>query len=318
VKRLFPLALLLLAVPASAELVDRVAAVVNDDVIPLSEVETRAAPELARLGMQADPHQRAELREKVLKHALDGLIGEKLMDTQVRDLSIEVSDPEIQVALEDVIKQNNVDEERFQQMLAQEGLTMETYKVFMRKHLARMKLINLKVRGKVKVSEEDLKAAYNQLAHDEAKDFEVHARHILLQLKPTATAAEVEAVHQKALAIAKEARKPGVDFAALAKEKSEGPSKSDGGDLGFFRRGVMVAEFERAAFTMPVGGVSEPVRTKFGWHVIKVMERRALSVASFDEMKEQLRGKLLQGQLEKYTDQYVQELRAAAVVDVKI
>jgi peptidyl-prolyl cis-trans isomerase SurA len=317
VKRIVLFFLLLLAIPASAELVDRVAAVVNNDIITLSEVEARAAPELARL-QGVSKADRAEAREKVLKHALDDLIGEKLMEAQIRDLAIDVTDAEVELGLEDVRKQNNVDADRFEQMLAQEGLTMDTYKVFMKKHLARMKLINLKVRGKVKVSDEDLKAAYNQLAHDESKDFEVHARHILLQLDPTASAAEVEAAHQKALAIAKEARQPGVDFAALAKQKSEGPSKSDGGDLGFFRRGVMVAEFERAAFTLPVGGVSDPVRTKFGWHVIKVVERRALAVAPFAEMKDQLRGKLLQGQLEKYTDQYVQELRAAAVVDVKL
>ena len=122
----------------------------------------------------------------------------------------------------------------------------------------------------------------------------------------------------KAVALADEARKPGVDFAELAKKKSEGPSAPDGGDLGFFRRGVMVAEFERAAFTLPIGGVSAPIRTKFGWHIIKVEEKRALEARPFEDMKEQLREKLLRGQLEKFTDQYVQELRAAAVVDVKI
>jgi len=121
----------------------------------------------------------------------------------------------------------------------------------------------------------------------------------------------------KAAALADEARKPGVDFAELAKKKSEGPSAADGGDLGFFRRGVMVPEFERAAFNLPVGGVSDPIRTKFGWHVIKVEERRALAAKGFDDLKDQIRNKLLQQQLEKYTDQYVQELRAQAVVEEK-
>ena len=317
-KRVVLAALLTVAVPASAELVDRVAAVVNSDIITLSEVEARAAPELARLAAQGDPKQRAALREQVLKRALDGLIGEKLMEAQIRDLAIEVTDPEVELGLEDVRRQNNVDAEQFERMLGQEGFTLAAYKGFMKKHLARMKLVNLKVRSKVKVSDEDLKAAYNQLSHDESKDFEVHARHILLQLKPGAPKDEVEAAHKKALAIAEEARKPGVNFAELAKTKSEGPSAADGGDLGFFKRGVMVAEFEKAAFTLPVGGVSAPVRTKFGWHVIKVEERRSLSVQPFEAVKDQLRGQLLQGQLEKYTDQYVQELRAGAVVEVKL
>ena len=115
-----------------------------------------------------------------------------------------------------------------------------------------------------------------------------------------------------------EAKKPGTDFAALARKKSEGPSAANDGDLGFFRRGVMVPEFERAAFTLPLGGVSEPIRTKFGWHVIKVDERRTIPPKPFEEVKDQLREKLLRGQLEKYTEQYIQELRAQAVVEEKL
>jgi peptidyl-prolyl cis-trans isomerase SurA len=140
----------------------------------------------------------------------------------------------------------------------------------------------------------------------------------LVQLSPQATPEQVEAARQKALALAAEARRPGVDFAALAKEKSEGPSKADGGDLGFFRRGVMEASFDKAAFSTPQGGVSDPVRSKFGWHVVYVEERRALAVPTFDEVKEKLREKMQQAQLEKYTEQYVQELRAAALVEVKL
>jgi peptidyl-prolyl cis-trans isomerase SurA len=300
-----------------AELVDRVAAVVNNDIVTLSEVEARAAPELVRLrGEPAD--KRGELRQQILKRALDMLIGEKLMEAQIRELNIEVADSEIDLGVEDVKKQNNLTTEQFEQLLAQEGYTMATYRSFMRKHLARMKLVNLKVRGKVKIADEDLKAEYAKWARDEAQETEVHARHILVQVNPKATPEQVEAARAKAAALAAEARTPGVSFAELAKKKSEGPSAADGGDLGFFRRGVMVAEFEKVAFNTPVGQVSDPVRTKFGWHVIYVEEKRALAAPPFDEVKDQLREKMLRGQLEKYTEQYVQELRAAALVDVKL
>ncbi len=317
-KQLFFAVLILLAVPARAELVDRVAAVVNRDIVTLSEVETRAAPELQKIAAEPDPSKRSEQRKQALKRAMDGLIGEKLMESQLKELNIDVSDAEIDLAIDDVKKQNNIDGAQFEQLLQTEGYSLATYRAFMRKHLARMKLVNLKVRSKVKVSEEDLKAEYLRSAKAESDDAEVHARHLLVQLTPKATNEQVEAARKKAVALAEEARKPGVDFAKLAKEKSEGPSKDDGGDLGFFRRGVMVPEFERAAFTLPIGGVSDPIRTKFGWHVIKVEERRALQAKPYEELKDQLREKILRSQLERYTDQYIQELRAQAVVEEKI
>jgi peptidyl-prolyl cis-trans isomerase SurA len=312
-------ALLLFPLAAHAELVDRIAAVVNRDIIALSEVEGRAAPELLKLRNEPDAARRAQKREAIMKTALDGLIAEKLMESQLREFNIEVTETDLDLAIEDVKRQNNnMDDATFTRMLMSEGYTLATYRGFMRKHLARLKLINFKVRGKVRVSDEDLKAEYAKQSKEESQDFEVHARHILVKVLEKATPEQVEAARVKALALAEEARKPGVDFAALAKEKSEGPSKDDGGDLNWFRRGVMVPEFERAAFSQPMGAVSEPIRTKFGWHVLKVEEKRGLSAKPFEDMKDSLRERLQRTQLERYTEQYVQELRAAAVVDVKI
>lgn len=318
VNRLLLTLLTLTALVGRAELVDRVAAVVNNDIITLSEVEARIAPDAQRLRAEPDATKRAEARAVLVKKGVDLLIGEKLMEAQVKELNIEVADSEIEMGMDDVKKQNNITSEQFEGLLAQEGYTLASYKNFMRKHLARLKLVNLKVRSKVKISDEDLKAEYARWAHDEANEFEVHARHLLVQVAQNATPEKIEQARLKAQALMEEAKKPGTNFAELAKKKSEGPSAADGGDLGFFKRGVMMADFEKAAFTLPVGGISDPIRTKFGWHVLKVEEHKSLSAPPFDEVKEQLRDRMLRGQLEKYTEQYVMELRAAAVVDVKI
>ncbi|WNG43479.1 peptidylprolyl isomerase [Archangium minus] len=312
-------ALLLSSAVARAEMVDRVAAVVNRDVIALSEVEKRAAPELSKLAGVRDPQKRAEERTRLIKTALDALIGEKLMEEQIRELGLGVTDSEVEAAVADVKRQNNVaDDAQFEQLLSGEGFTIATYKQFLRNQMSRMKLVQLKVTPKVKVSEEDLKAAYTQYSKLESGDAEVHARHILVQVDAKATPEQVEAARKKALALAEEARQPGVNFAELAKKKSEGPSASDGGDLGFFRRGVMVPAFEKVAFTLKEGEVSEPVRTQFGWHVLKVEARRAVDVAPFDQVKNELESRLKMQKTEKYVEQYVQELRQKASVDVKI
>jgi peptidyl-prolyl cis-trans isomerase SurA len=313
-------ALVLSGAVARAEMVDRVAAVVNREVIALSEVEKRAAPELSRLNQAVkDPQKRAEERTRITKAALDALIGEKLMEEQIKELGLSVTDAEVDAAVADVKKQNNVtDDAQFDRLLSGEGFTVATYKDFLRKQMSRMKLVQLKVSPKVKVSEEDLKAAYAQYARMEGEDAEVHARHILVAVDPKATPEQVEAARKKALEIMEEARKPGVDFSELAKKRSEGPSAADGGDLGFFRRGVMVPAFERVAFALKPGEVSEPVRTNFGWHVLKVEERRAVGVADYDEMRPKLEMQLRQQKTEKFVDQYVQELKKKAVIEVKL
>ena len=317
VKRL-PLLCLLAAATSHAELVDRVAAVVNSDIIAQSEVEARAAPELMRLRGEPDATKRSELRGVLIKRVLEGLIGEKLMDAQVRELNIDISEAEVDLGVDDVKRQNNVEGAQFDQLLAQEGYTLPAFRTFMKKHLSKLKLVNLKVRSKVKVTDEDLKAEYAKLSRDEQQDFEVRARHVLVQVAPKATPEQAEQARLKAVTLMTEAKKQGTDFAALAKAKSEGPSASDGGDLGFFKRGVMVAEFDKVAFGLPIDGISEPVRTKFGWHVIKVEERRAMAAKPFEEMRDVLRDRLTRVQLEKYTEQYVQELRAAATIDLKL
>lgn len=127
------------------------------------------------------------------------------------------------------------------------------------------------------VSDADLKARYEKEIAAVPADEEVSARHILLETEEEAKAviAELES---------------GKDFAELAKEKSTGPSAAQGGDLGFFTKGRMVPEFEAVAFTLEAGEYAkEPVKTQFGWHVIKVEERREASPPAFEEVSDQVR-----------------------------
>lgn len=303
---------------AHAELVDRVAAVVNNDIIALSEVQLRAAAELNQLNAQTDPEARAKGRQRVLHEALDVLIGEKLLEADGRAMQIAVTDAEVETAIADVRAQNSLSEEQFDRELRGAGYSPQGYREFMKKQLGRLKLLQQRVRSKVKVTDEDLKAEYAKYARLESQDVELKARHIIVALAPNAPADKVAAAKAKAEALAQEARAPGVDFAELAKKKSEGPSATDGGDLGTFRRGTMMEEFERVAFALKENEISDPIRTRFGFHVIKVEERKPIGVASFDEMKPKLSDRLLRDQMERLTQQHIQQLRAQAVVDVKL
>lgn len=314
---LLMLALSLAPLPAVAgtRALDRVAAVVNEEMIPLSEVYQRAGPEIARL--ERDGMLNDERKQGALKRSLDDLIAEKLLAADEKASNIEVTDQEIDLAIEDVRKQNNMDAATFERALVSQGTSVTAYREKMKRDLGSMKLIGMKVRSKIKVADEDVKAEYARRAKAEESDFEVHARHIVIQVAKGASPAQEEAARKRAEELTRRAR-AGEDFVELAKKHSEGPSKADGGDVGFFKRGEMVGSFDKAAFALKPGEISDPVRSPFGWHVIQVVERRAGAPKPFEQVREELRDRLWREQMQRHTEQYVADLRKQAQVDVKV
>jgi len=154
--------------------------------------------------------------------------------------------------------------------------------------------IQKEVLGKIKLTDKDYEAYYNE----HKKEFEnpemVKARHILIAVKPNATEEEKKAALKKAEEILDKAKK-GEDFAKLASEYSDDPgSKAKGGDLGFFTAGSMVGKFEQAAFTLKPGEISPVVETEFGYHIIKVEERKAAELPPYETVKEQVKAKATQ------------------------
>ena len=298
---------------AGREWVDRIAAVVNGEIIPWSAVEKRLRNEIPAQNL-AD----AEKYRAAQKLILSSLIDEKLMDAQVKALGLEASSEEVRLAIEDILRQNNVTLEQLEPLLLREGLTMDAYRAQLRAQLGRMKLVRMKLQSKVSVTEEDVKSAYERWAKLESSEVEIHARHILIRVDNNADAQAVQAALDKATHVAKLAKAPGAHFAELAKQHGEGASAETGGDLGYFKRGVMMAEFENAAFALEVGQVSGPIKTNLGFHIIKIENRRALPLAAFEEVKESFRQKLMQEQMENHARHYSQELRAQALIEEKL
>src|SRR6202140_2039506 len=156
----------------------------------------------------------------------------------------------------------------------------------------------LAVEGKGGTTDEALKKVYEEAAKQIEGEQEVHARHILVESE------------DEAKAIAADLKK-GADFAELAKKKSKDPGASDGGDLGFFTKDQMVPEFSTVAFALEPGKISDPVKSQFGWHIIKVEEKRNRKAPDFDQVK---------GQIETYVTRkaqadYVAKLRETAKVE---
>jgi len=133
----------------------------------------------------------------------------------------------------------------------------------------------LAAEGKAATTDEAMKKVYDEAAKQIAGEQEVHARHILVETEDEAKAVEAEL-------------KKGADFAELAKKKSKDPGASDGGDLGFFTKDQMVPEFSAVAFSLEPGKISDPVKTQFGWHIIKVEEKRNRKAPDFEQVKGQI------------------------------
>ncbi|MBG50799.1 MAG: peptidylprolyl isomerase [Rhodobiaceae bacterium] len=150
-----------------------------------------------------------------------------------------------------------------------------------------------------RITDEAAQAFYDtQVAGAEPQE-EIRARHILLATEEDAKAVKAEL-------------DGGADFEALAKERSTGPSGPEGGDLGYFTTGTMVDEFNDAAFALQAGEVSQPVKTRFGWHVIKVEDRRLQEVPAFEAVRDQVMASLAQEEGRKL----MEEMRAAAVIEI--
>ncbi|MBX9710914.1 MAG: peptidylprolyl isomerase [Xanthobacteraceae bacterium] len=152
--------------------------------------------------------------------------------------------------------------------------------------------------GKAAVTDAAMKKVYDEASKQITGEQEVHARHILVETEDQAKEIIAEL-------------KKGADFAELAKKKSKDPGASDGGDLGFFTKDQMVPEFSAAAFALEPGKISDPVKSQFGWHIIKVEEKRARKAPDFDQVKPQIEAFVVR----KAQADYVAKLRADAKIE---
>jgi peptidyl-prolyl cis-trans isomerase C len=192
---------------------------------------------------------------------------------------------------------------------------MDVVKKDVERQLLRQQLVQKEVLDKVSVSAGEVQAYYDQNKDKYVEEEQVRARHILIRVPPEASPADDAKLKAKADGALKRAQQ-GEDFSALAVEFSDDGSKQNGGDLGFFPRGRMVQDFEEVAFSLQPGQMSEVVRTPFGYHVIKVEERKTGRALAFDEAKSQVKEDLTQRQSFERYQQYMVGLRSKAKVEV--
>jgi peptidyl-prolyl cis-trans isomerase SurA len=297
------------------EVVNRVAAVVNGEVITLQELRDRAGEDYRQaVAMPAGPGRDAAVRG-ALKRALDAMIADKLIHGQVANLQAEATDEQVTAAIEDIKKRNRADDKQLDQMLAEQGLTRAAFREQIKAQLESYNVLSYKLRGKVRTGDEDLKNYYQSHPAEFTGELELHVRHIFLPLAENAPPAEVaraQAAGEKAL----QRIAAGEPFDTVAREVSKGPGAAEGGDLGWLRRGTIQKSLEDIAFSLKDGQVSALVRSGPGLHVFKVEERRMGGGKTFEQAKDEIRDRLSMEQAQGYREQFVAELKRDAVIDI--
>jgi foldase protein PrsA len=236
--------------------------------------------------------------QQVGRQTVDGLIIERLIERAAKTENIEVTEADLNTEI-DKVKSNFGSEEEFNQQLESYGLTLEALKAQLTTQVQLDKLIA----PKVQISDEILQNYYDENKETYTTPEQVQASHILVETKEEAN--EIL-----------ELLKGGADFATLAQERSKDPgSGANGGDLGFFGRGQMVPPFEEAAFTLEIGQLSEVVESEFGFHIIKVVDKKPATTASFEEKKEEIKEMLTDQRKNEVAQSYIEELKAGAKIE---
>jgi len=290
-----------------------VLAKVNGEAVERWELETALKRAEARAGSPVP----AEQRDEVLRNMLDQIVAFHLLSQESHARRLEATDTEVDAQLAK-IRQSFPTEEAFNQGLAIQGLTMDLLKRQTRMTLGVQKLVELEVDSKITVSDADVDGFYKQNLERFKQGESVRASHILIGVPQNADEAQKKTAKDKAQQILKQAR-GGSDFATLAKEQSQDPgSAPNGGDLGFFPKGQMTPTFDEAAFTLKPGALSGVVESPFGFHIIKVHERRPARTIPLAEVTSQIREFLTQGQRQTKLDQFIEQSKAKTKIEILV
>lgn len=298
---------------------ERVVAVINDSIILRSELEARMVPVIGEAQQIADPKERERRIDKLRSQILDEMVNEELIVQAAEGAKIEVESSEVQAALDEIKSTNNLDDAALAQVLAAQGYTLGNYKTDLRRQLLRLRAVNQLVAPKVTVTDEDIKARYDEMQRRSASVSAVKLSHILFKLPEHPTEQQLaEAKDKAAQAIARV--KNNEDFAKVAGEVSDDTgTKATGGELGWFQRNSLAnPEWEPIVFAMEKGDVRGPVMGPQGMHVFYVSEVKKSDLKPFPEMKEQLSRELRRSQMDKQTQTWIEELRKKAYIDIKL
>lgn len=319
--KLFPLFLPLLITLAwpvllPAVVVEKVMAIVNGDIITLTEMQEQSVPLIRKMVMESSDRSAPPRVDDTEKQVLKRLIDQRLQLQEARSQGITTSAAEVDAYIEDLKKNANIkSNEEFQQVLAKEGLSLPKLKKDVEDHLTILKIVGKEVRSKIIISEQDVRKAYEDEIDKFVEPTQVRLRYILISLpkdvSPEATSQEKKKAEEVLIKL-----KKGEDFSQVAKKDSAGPMADMGGDIGYVKKGDLHPDVDKVAFSLREGQISDIIPLPSGFVIIKVEERRT-PIQPYVEVADQIREKMYGKRVEDKYREWAQALQAKAYVETK-
>ena len=301
-------------IPAYGEICDRIVAVVEDDLITQYELNKKIRQ---LTGMDPQELQRKD-KEKFLetrRRVLDYLIDEKITKKKIKELGIEVTDKEVDDAIEKIKKDNHLTQEDLLSALKAQGMTYLEYRKKVKTDLERMQLINYEVKSKIIIKDAQVKKYYEQHKDQFKVKGSLRLAMIFLPLKDPDDALSKEQLQKTVQEIYEKLRK-GEEFSTLARQYSKGPGASEGGDIGEFDPAQLDPKIREAIKDLKEGEVSQPIYRPNGIQIIKVVRRYKGAIRPFEEVKDAIYDILYRQEVNKRYYAWIKDLRSKAYLKI--
>jgi peptidyl-prolyl cis-trans isomerase C len=291
----------------------KVVATVNGK--PIYDEQISIEAELSKFRKYGMRDESPELVQRLRRKALDKVISEELILQESRKLTINDLDEKVNQKLEALQKKKRVTGERFEEYLKEKNLTLEEARESFRARIQVEEYLKVQGISEPEIPEARIREAYERNSDSYFQEETIQVSHILIAVDDGAEPEASEQARQKAEKIRSDVSE-GKDFADMAKEHSACNSASGGGRLGYIKRGFMPAEFDQVAFALEKDAVSEVVKTKFGYHIIKVVDKKPAGVTPYEKVRDFFRLELQEKESKKKLAAHIETLKEKARIEV--
>lgn len=299
-----------------AEIVDRIVAVVNDEVITLIELNNTLKPYMEKIrSLGYLPEKEQELLFKVRKDMLDRLVNQKIEDQEIKRSKVEISEEQIDKTIERIKETNYLTDEQLRAALAKDGFTMEEYRRKIKDQILRERLVNLKVKSKIVITKEDIKAYYEKHIKEYGGKQKYHLRNIIMKV-PLFSDSEKKLETKVKMDEILEKLKAGESFEALAAKHSESPAASDGGDLGEFEFDTLSPQLQKAIEKIKPGEFTPVLDTDQGYQIFFLEDIIKAKGKTLEEVTPEIERKLYDESIDKKYQAWIGDLRKQSVVKI--